>query len=179
MTDIPEGFDAMGHPIPTARRTTTTGGCMTDDNPKLRQNDREKVLAVFTCELPCTARLLNAPRVTEEIVFGHNCEIPDDDELPPQEWYDRHKTVLAELVGDGILQTGDFHGETVYGLTIAYQHQLEQQALLYLENKAKLLRERAEQHASGMSGADLLTRAGQIEDAHAAISAPVVAKVQP
>lgn len=146
---------------------------------ELRQNDREKVLTVFTRELPHTARILNAGAVTEEIVFGPDHETPDDDERPPQDWYDRHETVLAELVGDGILQTGQAMGFTVYGLTIGYQNLLEQQALTYLENKAKLLRDRAEENASGMSGADLLGRSAKIEDACAAIAEPVVAKVQP
>lgn len=114
------------------------------DSPELRQNDREVVLRVFTRELPHTARLLNAPVVTEEIVFGYGYTALGDDELPPQEWYDRHQTVLDELVGDGILQIGEAMGMTVYGLTIAYQNLLEQQTLIYIENKAKLLRERAE-----------------------------------
>jgi hypothetical protein len=149
------------------------------DAPKLRQNDREVVLAVFTREMPHTARILNAPAVTEEVVFGPDHATPDDDELPPQEWYDRHSTVLDELVADGILQTGKAMGMLVYGLTIAYQQVLEQQALTYLENKAKLLRDRAEDKATGMSGADLLSRSQTIEDACAAIAEPVVAKVQP
>lgn len=146
---------------------------------EMRRNDRELILEVFAREMPHTARILNAPAVTEEIVFGPDHETPDDDERPPQEWYDRHETVLAELVGEGILQTGKAMGFTVYGLTIAYQNLLEAQATAYLQNKAKLLRDRAEENATGMSGADLLGRAAKIEEAMDAITAPVVAKVQP
>lgn len=145
---------------------------------ELRRNDRERVLEVFARELPHTARILNAGAVTEEIVFGPDHETPDDDERPPQEWYDRHETVLAELVGDSILQTGKAMGFTVYGLTIGFQNLLEAQAVTYLENKAKLLRDRAEDNANGMTGADLLTRAATIEQAKDAMTA-VVAKVQP
>lgn len=146
---------------------------------KMRQNDRERVLAVFIRELPHTARLLNAPAVTEEIVFGPDHETPNDDELPPQEWYDRHETVLVELVADGILQIGEAMGMTVYGLTVAYQNLLEQQALDYIENKAKLLRNRADQSATGMSGADLRERSAILEQAATALSNPAVTRVQP
>lgn len=145
------------------------------DQPELRQNDREVVLAVFTRELPRTVRILNAPAVTEEIVFGPEHGGVDDGDLPPQEWYDRHSAVLDELVIDGVLQTGKAMGMPVYGLTAAYQQFLEQQALTYLENKAKLLRERAQEatNANGMTGANLLSRSATIEDACAAIAEPV------
>lgn len=149
------------------------------DEIELRRNDRERVLEVFTRELPHTARILNPPAVTEEIVFGPDHETPDDDERPPQEWYDRHETVMAELVGDGILQTGQAMGMTVYGLTIGFQNLLEAQAVTYLENKAKLLRNRTEDAKKPDESGALLERAIQIERAKEAMTAPVVAKVQP
>ncbi len=141
---------------------------------ELRQNDREKVLEVFTRELPHTARILNAPAVTEEIVFGPDHETPDDDERPPQEWYDRHETVLVELVNEGILQTGKAMGFTVYGLTIGFQNLLEAQVVTYLENKAKLLRDRMEDAQKPDESGELLERAMKIERAAEAITKPVV-----
>jgi hypothetical protein len=132
------------------------------DAPELRQNDREVVLRVFTRELPHTARLLNAPVVTEEIVFGHGYTAPDEDELPPQEWYDRHQTVLDELVGDGILQTGEALGMTIYGLTVAYQRKYEEGTVDFLMQKARQLRNRAEE--KGGPGADELMRRAAIMD---------------
>lgn len=149
------------------------------DEIELRRNDRERVLEVFTREMPHTARILNPPAVTEEIVFGPDHETPEDDELPPQEWYDRHQVVMDELVAEGILQTGEVMGMTVYGLTIGFQNLMEAQVVTYLENKAKLLRARMEDAQKPDKSGELLERAIQIERAKEALTAPVVAKVQP
>jgi hypothetical protein len=129
---------------------------------EMHRNDREKVLEVFTRELPYTARILSPPVVTEEIVFGPDYDTPDDDEVPPKEWYDRHLRVMDELVGEGILQTGQVMGMGVYGLTVPFQEAYEENVLHYLMQKAKLLRDRAEDQAG--PGAQELLRRAEIMD---------------
>lgn len=85
--------------------------------------DQKKVVDIFRSQLPETFRILNPPRVTEEAIFGFDCPVPDDDELPEQKVYEHWESVMDELVKEGVLQTGDFHGETVYGFTTEFCEQ--------------------------------------------------------
>src|SRR5205809_3828112 len=107
-----------------------------DKEVPMPKNDKEAVIAVLADELPHTARIMNPPSITEEIIFGKN-NTPDDDEVPPQEVYDRYEEAIEELVIDGLVQWGEAMGFKVCGLTIAYQDRLKAQVLRYLEQAAK------------------------------------------
>jgi hypothetical protein len=110
-------------------------------SPEMKHDIRERILAVFTEELPHTVRILNPERVTEEVELGTK-ETPDDNELPTQAVYSRYETAMDGLVEDGILQTGDWMGITAYGLTVEFQQKFSTQVVCYLENKATSFRTR-------------------------------------
>lgn len=92
-------------------------------------NDREAVLEVFTADLPENVRVMNAPAVTEEIVFGRDEGGECGDQI-----HDRFRKALDELVDESVLQTGEAAGEKVYGLTVDWQDRWRGHALTYLRN---------------------------------------------
>jgi hypothetical protein len=106
--------------------------------------DREAVIDVFAQDLPESVRVMNAPAVTEEILFGREV-IADKSELPPEPVYDRYERALDELVDEGVLNTATTLGEKVYGLTPEWQERRRQQALEWLRNRVTLVKRQADE----------------------------------
>jgi hypothetical protein len=105
--------------------------------------DARKIINVFLADMPETVRILNAPAIVEEVECGRDVTLPEE-ELPPQEVYDRYERVLGELVDTEVLQTGDYLGETVYGLTTAVQQRVKEQVQNWLKKRMEAERVRAE-----------------------------------
>jgi hypothetical protein len=85
---------------------------------EMKQVEKE-VLAVLAAQLPETARVMNAAAITEEIVFGPDHHVLQDDELPEQEVYDRHEAALRSLEGQGFLAGVEVMGMEAHHLTKA------------------------------------------------------------
>jgi hypothetical protein len=107
-----------------------------------RTRDERQIINVFVCDMPQTTRVLNAPAIVEEIVLGRDVTAEDEDK-PPKEVYDRYQEVLDELVAAEVLQTGEYLGCVVYGLTVESQKRVLDQVVHFLEQRAVAEQERA------------------------------------
>lgn len=101
--------------------------------------DKETVIAVFEADLPETLRIMNVGTLTEEIIFGRDASIGED-EAPGKAFYDRYRAVADELIEDGVLLKEDALGFEVYGLTPEHQERLRDKVLRYLDQAAKRAR---------------------------------------
>jgi len=102
-------------------------------------NDLEAVTAIFEADLPETLRILNVGTITEEIIFGRDVSI-DEDQAPGQDFYDHYRAVAEQLVTNGVLLKDNAMGFEVYGLTPEHQERLRDKVLRYLDQSAKRAR---------------------------------------
>jgi hypothetical protein len=80
---------------------------------------KPKVIEIFASQLPETARVMNPPAVCEEGEAVPPCT--EDEDLPPQETYDRYEAVIDELVEQGALQTREVFGMKTYSLATGWE----------------------------------------------------------
>jgi hypothetical protein len=135
-----------------------------EPEPGQRIRDERKIIAVFLADLPETVRLMNMAAIVEEIECGRDVTAQDED-LPPQEVYDRYQLALDRLEEAGILQsTYDANwGMRAYGLTEEGFDRPAEQVIHFLRKKIDALAVEVEQETIGPVAAQ--GRARIIEDA--------------
>jgi len=88
------------------------------NQPDRLTEDQRRVFDALAAKLPEVASIMNGPAVTETIVFGPDSDTPENEEdLPPQEVYDRDELALGALCDYGLAQTHDLFGMVAYSLT--------------------------------------------------------------